>query len=132
MTTNETVRGIYTTLGKAVHTGDLDALDEVVTQDAVDHDLPPGYAPGLQGIKRALGEARAACPGLQITVEDVIVDGDRAACRIRSHAAPDGTGRKVTHSGIDIVRISDGKIVERWSRRGAPGLFEQLGLSSLK
>jgi hypothetical protein len=36
-------------------------------------------------------------------------------------------GKQVTMSGIDILRISDGKIVEMWNQEDVLGMMQQLG-----
>jgi predicted ester cyclase len=38
------------------------------------------------------------------------------------------TNNRVEMSGIDIVRFSDGKIVERWGEFDQAGLLQQLGV----
>jgi len=38
------------------------------------------------------------------------------------------TGREVVLRGVNIWRIADGKIVERWGRLDDLGLYKQLGL----
>ncbi len=38
------------------------------------------------------------------------------------------TGKKVKVSGIDIIRIENGKIVEHWEATDNLGLLEQLGV----
>jgi predicted ester cyclase len=37
------------------------------------------------------------------------------------------TGKPVSFSAIDVVRIADGKIVERWSQADNLALLQQLG-----
>ena len=38
------------------------------------------------------------------------------------------TGREVVLAGINIFRVQDGKLVERWSRTDDLGLLQQLGI----
>jgi predicted ester cyclase len=40
-----------------------------------------------------------------------------------------GTGETITLHGINIFRIADGKIVERWGQLDQLGLLHQLGLT---
>lgn len=128
-------RRVYGTLNNALRTGDLAALDEVIAANAVDHNPAPGQAPGLEGIKRAFGVFRVAFPDLHFTVEDLIAEGDRVACRITTRGTHTGdfqgippTGKRVTQTGIDILRLAGGKIVERWGEFDSLGLLQQLGV----
>jgi predicted ester cyclase len=41
------------------------------------------------------------------------------------------TGKKMAVEIIEITRVQDGKIVERWNQRDWLGLFAQLGLNPL-
>jgi len=38
------------------------------------------------------------------------------------------TGREVVLAGINIFRVQDGKLVERWGRTDDLGLLQQLGI----
>lgn len=125
----------YEHLNRALKSGNLAELDQVIAPDAVDHNPVPGMKQGLEGIKAAFGEVRIAFPDLVVTVEDVIAEGDKAACRVSQRATHRGTfqgmpatGKQVTQTGIDILRFADGKIVERWGEFDSLGLLAQLGL----
>jgi predicted ester cyclase len=38
------------------------------------------------------------------------------------------TGNEVTFTGIDVLRIAEGKVVERWSEYNALEAMEQMGV----
>jgi predicted ester cyclase len=38
------------------------------------------------------------------------------------------TGNRVTITGIDILRITDGKVVEHWGKFDDLGMMQQLGV----
>lgn len=38
------------------------------------------------------------------------------------------TGKKIFWSGIDILRIKNGKITDRWSQRDLLGMMRQIGV----
>jgi predicted ester cyclase len=75
-------------------------------------------APGRDGIRRAFAELRAAFPDYHATVEDVIVEGNKAACRITGRLIY--AGREVSLHGIDILQFDGDVLVARW------GQFEPL------
>jgi steroid delta-isomerase-like uncharacterized protein len=124
----------YERVNQAMQTGDVSLLDEVIARNAVDHNPIPGQAPGRAGIKKAFAEFRAAFPDMQMTVEDMIAEGDKVACRFTTRMTHRGdfqgipaTGKQVTLSGIDILRFVDGMLAERWGEFDSLGLLKQLG-----
>ena len=73
------------------NTGQTDAADEFVRADLVDHSLPPGLPPGLAGFKLLVSAFRSAFPDLHITVDEIVVQGDRAAGRVTFRGTHRGT-----------------------------------------
>jgi predicted ester cyclase len=70
-----------------------------------------------------------------ITVDDVIAEGDKVAarCSVRGRHQGDHLGIAATHTpvdftGIAIVRIRDGKIVEAWNNFDFMRMNRQLGV----
>ena len=115
------------------HTGSLDALEAIVTPDFVHHG--PGLPSDLAGLKQALPLFRAAFPDMEITVEDMIADGDKVFDRVSWQATHQGelmgippTGKQVKVQEMHICRIAGGKMVERWSQWDAFGMLQQLGV----
>jgi predicted ester cyclase len=101
--------------------GNLDLIDELLAADFVDHSLPAGMDPSFAGAKRAVQGALDAFPDGQWTVEDVIAEGEKVVLRWKMDATHEHefrgiapVGKPVTVTGITILRIVGGKIVERW------------------
>jgi steroid delta-isomerase-like uncharacterized protein len=114
--------------------GDLQAAEDVLAEAFIEHNPAPGQGPGREGHTRVLKVWRASFPDLTITVDDMLADGDRVALRWTAHATHRGelmgmpaTGRQVTLTGIDILRIVDGRIVERWGEFNSAEMLQQLG-----
>ena len=114
--------------------GDLQAADDVLAEHFIEHNPAPGQRPGREGHKQVLQLWRTAFPDLRLTVDDVFAASDRAALRWTArgtHAAAlmgmPPTGREVTLTGIDILRVVDGKIVERWGEFNGIEMLQQLG-----
>lgn len=133
--TKADARNFYEHLNRALRSGNLAELDQVIAPDAIDHNPAPGMKQGLEGIKAAFGEVRVAFPDMVVTVEDVIAEGIKAVCRLSTRATHRGTfqgvpatGKRVTYTVIDILRFADGKIVERWGEFDSLGFLAQLGL----
>jgi len=114
--------------------GSETAFAEYLDADLIDHNLPPGVAPGAQGVHQQFDGFRAAFPDFHATILDQIAEGDKVVTRkvfSGTHLGPlqgiEPTGRKVEIHVIDIVRIADGKIVEHWNCVDRLGLLAQLG-----
>jgi steroid delta-isomerase-like uncharacterized protein len=116
--------------------GDADAADELFSPDLVDHaPAIPEQSPGPQGEREALEAFRRAFPDLRVTTEDLIAEGDRVVLRWSARGTHEGelagipaTGKQVTLKGIDILRIENGRIAERWAEYDNLGLMQQLGV----
>lgn len=127
-------RGLYAELDAALRSGNLGLLDEVIAPDAIDHDPMPGQPPGLPGIKAAFATLHAAFSDVRWILDEVLVSGDRAVCRLTvdsRHSGPfqgiPATNREVRQKGIDILRFRSGKLTDRWGRFDDAGLMRQLG-----
>ena len=117
----------------AAAAGRLDELDRYYAPDVVDHDAGDGGPDGLAGVKAGTAGFLAAFGELDYAVDHVVAAGDMAAARWRVRAVHTGpfqgipaTGRSVSLTGIDMVRVEGGKIVERWSSADELGLLQQL------
>ncbi|MHB8647424.1 MAG: ester cyclase [Thermomicrobiales bacterium] len=126
--------GIVRRYFDAANAGDLDALDDLLAPDVIDHAAYAGQPAGRDGFKAFIAMWRAAFPDLVYTIEDEIANGDRVVVRwtgqgthlgMYHHIAP--TGKRVTMSGIQINRLAGGKIVEDWTSTDELGLLRQLG-----
>ncbi len=126
------VRRVY----EEIHNkGNFAAVDELVAINFIDHNAPPEISPGPEGIKQTFTMFRNAFPDLNVTVEDMIAEGDKVVARITLRGTHKGefmgiapTGKQIKLATIDIVRIAGGKIAERWGVGDNLGMMEQLGV----
>jgi steroid delta-isomerase-like uncharacterized protein len=114
--------------------GDLSAVDRYLDPAFVNHDPPfPGAPTGPEGMRYAAQMFRAACPDWHSDLEQLVEEDDVVVERFTARGthqgelmgAP-GTGRPLALKGINVFRIRDGRIVERWGRLDEKGLAEQL------
>ncbi len=124
------VRRVFET---AINSGDEAALDELLADDYVNHDMP-APAPGAEGFKQVVGLFRAAFPDMRVTIEDEFADGDLAGTRGRFTGTHKGDFMGVPASGqpinvkyIDLWRVRDGKLAENWVQMDMIGLMQQIG-----
>jgi predicted ester cyclase len=117
--------------------GDLTAVDRDLDPDFIDHDPPlPGAPDGPEGMRQAAEVFRQAFPDWRSDVLHMIAEGDLVAEHFSAHGIHRGsvmgespTGQEVVLRGINIFRVADGKIIERWGRLDDLGLLRQLGLA---
>lgn len=115
--------------------GDLGAVDVFLAEDFVNHDPPFGATADREGMRAAGAMFRAAFPdwhsdpGLLIGEGDLVVEQFTASGTQRGEImGVPATGRTVRLNGINVFRVRDGRIVERWGRLDDLGLLSQLGL----
>jgi steroid delta-isomerase-like uncharacterized protein len=117
--------------------GREDAIDELFGEEGVAHglgDAADGKLRGPAGFKPFFRSFREAFPEMEVVVEDTVSEGDKVAarCVVRGRHGGDtlgfaATDRSVDFTGIAIVRIADGKIVEAWNNFDFMSMFQQLG-----
>src|ERR687898_362160 len=104
--------------------GDLDAVDEMMAPDFVNHhELLSFQAPDREGVKWAIAQFSAALSNASIHFEDQVAAGDKVVTRCIVRATHDRgelmslapTGREMAFMPVFIHRIVEGKIAEQWS-----------------
>jgi predicted ester cyclase len=118
--------------------GDLSVADELYAPDYVDHvgrGPEPSRVVGVEGIKQAVRVFRVAFPDLHYVVEEEMAERDlvwtrfsAAGTHLRPFFGAAPTGSTVTYTGMDLNRITAGKIVESWVNYDALALLQQVGL----
>jgi steroid delta-isomerase-like uncharacterized protein len=116
------------------NSNNVDALTEVVAEDLLAPRMMPGMPLGLEGAKAIHKATLLGMPDWHTEIEDLIAEGDKVAARIIMTGTHTGdffgipaTGKKICFSGIYIVRIANGRIVEHWGEEDSVGLLQQLG-----
>jgi steroid delta-isomerase-like uncharacterized protein len=126
-----TVRHLY----DALSTGDTTLVDQALAPDWAAHPaLRTGSGPA--GWKAAIAHLRGAFTDLTVTIEDVVVAGDRVAVRAVTRGVHTGellgvpgTGHPVGFRSADFHRLTRGRIAATWHLEDYFGLARQLGLT---
>ena len=105
-------------------------IDEIVKPDVRIRTPLPVKATGAEALKEVFARLHHVFPDLQVTVEDLIADGDKVAGRNSVSGTHRGeymgippTGKTITYNEIFIFRFEDGRIAETW---GVVDVFSQL------
>ena len=114
------------------------AVDEMFAADGVGHGLGDEDIVGPEAFKVFHRAFVSAYPDLKVVVEDTVVDGDKVAARCRVTGKHDGhgiglapTNRGVEFTGMVILRVKDGKIIEAWNEFDFMKMYTQLGALTL-
>ncbi|HWF17471.1 MAG TPA: ester cyclase [Acidimicrobiales bacterium] len=123
----------------AVNSHDWDVIsqtiDEVFVPDVRMRTPLPIRATGAAAIKEVFATLLRAYPDLEITIEDVIEEGDKVVARNTVTGTHRGdymglppTGRSVTYNEIFIVRFVNGRVAETWGVVDVLAQMKQLGV----
>jgi len=117
-----------------IDAGNIDAMDELVAEDYIDHNPPPfpGLASGREGLKQAFEIFWKATPGHH-TIEDQIAEGDKVVTRLTAvgkheHDLPGipTTGNDLKMTATVTHRVENGQLAEKWSDKDVLGFLQQL------
>jgi predicted ester cyclase len=112
---------------------DHDAFFDAYHPDVVLHGYPAGLQghDGLRAFHEALWEA---FPDVRLTVEDLVVESDRAALRYRLQGTHGGpylgvapTGLRFDVEGLTLLRVAERRVVEEWHSPTELAILRQLG-----
>ena len=138
-TSTETLNeAVYRRLHDATNTRDIGVIsrtaDDVLHPDAVFHAAGSQPAPAAQFVKGAWAMLLRAFPDIQVTIEDVIADGDKIVVRNVVTGTHEGdyrglpaTGRTIAYDEMFVARFADDKIAEIWAVVDVFSQLQQLG-----
>jgi predicted ester cyclase len=125
-----TVRRFY----EALSIGEVSLVDRALAPEweAIPDTTP---VPGAEGWKVLIVDLRRVFPDLTVTIEDVVVAGDRAAVRSITRGTHSGeflgvsaTGKKIQYEAFDIHRLENGLIAQTWHLEDYFSIAAQIGL----
>jgi predicted ester cyclase len=132
----EAERVVRRLIDEAFSKGRLEVADELIADDMIEHqNFGPDHAPGAEGVKAVIVSLRRAFSDFQLTIHDLVVDGDLIWTRNIGTGTNDGPymGNPPTHRPMrvdvfDVLRVVDGKVVEHWGVPDRLGALRQMGL----
>jgi steroid delta-isomerase-like uncharacterized protein len=115
--------------------GDMDAFDDLLSEDYVNHHMPVPGIPGTKAAFKQLVEAtRHAFSDLEVHVQDIVAEGDPVVFHDYVKAKSVGdffgvppSGEPLEWTEIHFLRVADGQIVEHWTNFDQLGILVQLG-----
>jgi predicted ester cyclase len=108
------------------------AIGEMLAPDAVIHDGGETVH-GTEGFSLFYDRMQATFSEMQVTVDETITQGDKLCARWSCTMKHTGhgfgmapTGKALNVTGISIMRVAGGKLVEGWQNWDMLGLMQQI------
>ncbi|AHG02406.1 hypothetical protein HALLA_21105 (plasmid) [Halostagnicola larsenii XH-48] len=118
--------------------GNIEEMDEVLTEQQVYHDPTDDGEEPLSEFKEFVQGYHRAFPDLSFSVDRYIAEGDLVSFWGQATGTHQGsfmgiepTGNRIDLMGINVVRVIDGKVAERWANFDIFGMLQQLGRDPL-
>jgi len=118
----------------AINSGDLAVLDEVVTDDFVDHGSPFPIEPGPAGYREILTFVHQALR-YRYEIQEIFSAGNRVVVRAEAAAVglaplhgPAAAGKPYRITTLHIYRTEGDLLAEHWGVRDDLSAFIQLGV----
>ncbi len=126
---------VRTFVEDAINQGKLDMVDQCLAENFVDHHGIPGMEHGRDGVKKAINAFRTAFPDLHFTIDGMMCEGNKVVVRWTGNGtfSEEFLGnppaqKPLTVAGVDIIRLENGKIAERWASYDYFGVLLQLDM----
>jgi predicted ester cyclase len=139
MSSVESIRGVVRRLADTFNDPQrrelsyFDFYDESLTF----HDFPPNQISNKEGFKQFIYLLWKAFPDIIITFEEIIIEGNKVACRYNLSGTHKGefedllpTDKKFRVNGMTVFSFRDAKVIERWNLVDMKSLIEQLTIQS--
>jgi len=109
-------------------------LDELMTPDVVYHGTSMEMN-GVEEYKQVYNMYRSALHDTQITIEEIIAEGDKVMTRLSMSSVHKGdlggippSGKTLTGTVFTVFRLDNGKIAEEWEILDELGMMHQLDM----
>ena len=135
MSTEENKAVVRRFFEELLSTDNFSVADEILAPDFRFYFAGSPEPMNPERYKAFLVMRRAAFPDRRFTVEDMVAEGDKVSARFTMRGTHEGefrgmapTGKLVTLTGIDMIRLREGKMVEDRVEVGQLGMMQQLGV----
>jgi steroid delta-isomerase-like uncharacterized protein len=135
-TTEENKAKVRRMIEEVWNKGNLALVDELVAPNYIYHFPGREDIKGPEGLKQYVTMVRTVFPDLHITIDDMVAEGEKVACRYTCQGTHKGKGdlgipptdKQLTFTGIVISHAVDGKGVEVWESLDQLTMLQQMGV----
>ena len=114
--------------------GDLGRFDDVHASDFVDQSSS-GRPTDRAGFKAGIQELYRGLPDFRAETDDILIDEPQQLAAVRWHGwgthrgtlmGQEPTGARLEFTGIEILRVADSRVVERWGEMDTTPAMQQI------
>jgi steroid delta-isomerase-like uncharacterized protein len=120
---------------EVMNTGNVDLIDEVTTEDFVEHEALPGAPAGREAPKQMIGMTNEAFSDFRMVIEDMIEEGNKVVARIRMRGTHTGdfmgipaSGNEIDVPAIDVLEFRGDLIAAHWGVTDMAAMMQQMGV----
>jgi len=114
----------------------IDAVDELVSPDYLNHAASAEYQRGIPAVKHVLNWLFTVLPDHRLNMEAVVTDEDTVATQGTCSGTHEGelwgippTGERFAAQQSHWFCVADGRVAEHWAIRDDLGMMRQLGIA---
>lgn len=109
------------------HKGNMAVFDEMIAENCILHDNEKRVE-SLETAKRKIRMMKGMYRDIQVTIDDIVADGDKMAMRVTFKGVFRRNGNRLIFPSITMCRFEGGKMVEIWRTFDNVNIFRQLGI----
>jgi steroid delta-isomerase-like uncharacterized protein len=113
--------------------GDLSVIDDVISDDFVEHEAMPGLEPNKDGVRQMFGMFRSAFRDATFEVDAMIAEDDMVFALVRMKGVQQAefmgvpaSGRSIDVGVADYFRFVNGKALEHWGVMDTGAMMQQI------
>ena len=132
MTQHEEMKAVVLqVIEQGFNRGNYAALDELYPEQIQEHQA--GLHADREGLKHDIQFLRSAFPDFHLTIEEMLLDGERVWVRSTARGTNLGpfmgppTGKPIEVTVFDECRVQNGRVVEHWGVPDRFTILQQLG-----
>jgi steroid delta-isomerase-like uncharacterized protein len=119
---------------EVVELGDVDAFEELVSPDVINHAAPEGMPNGPESMRHFILQVlRRGFPDVTVEILDQVAEGDKVTTRKIIHGTHRGeflgippSNKRVAIKVIDIIRLNQGRYAEHWGISNIPEIIREI------
>ena len=121
---------------EAYNKGNEDVLNDIVSSDYIRYQPPMKDIKGLAAYKKFIKDVRSAYSGFAMTIDDIVVNGNKTAVRLVLSGKHTGqaptlqappTGKQVEMMCCSVIYWKTGMVIKEYAYNDYLGLMRQFG-----